>query len=113
MGIKITKSLKKRIKKSHFVILPSQSEGWPKAIAEGMFWSCIPLATSVSCIPDMLDYGKRGLLLQMDLNRDLAEIEKMINDKDQLLIKSKLVQDWSQQYTTDIFEAEIKNLAVK
>ncbi|WP_348636742.1 glycosyltransferase [Flavobacterium anhuiense] len=30
--------IKEAYLKSHFVILPSNSEGWPKAIAEGMFW---------------------------------------------------------------------------
>jgi hypothetical protein len=28
-----------------------------------MFWGCVPIVTSVSCIPFMLDYGKRGVLL--------------------------------------------------
>jgi hypothetical protein len=31
-----------------------------KAIAEGMFWGCIPVGTAVSCVPFMLDEGKRG-----------------------------------------------------
>jgi hypothetical protein len=48
------------------VLLPSNSEGWPKAIAEGMFWGCVQLQTAVSCVPYMLDYGKEGLL-EMDL----------------------------------------------
>jgi glycosyltransferase involved in cell wall biosynthesis len=50
---------------SHFVILPSESEGWPKAIAEGMFWGCVPISTRVSCIPYMLDFGNRGCLLHI------------------------------------------------
>jgi hypothetical protein len=34
---------------SHFVILPSKRR-LAKAVAEGMFWGCVPLATAVSCV---------------------------------------------------------------
>jgi hypothetical protein len=39
---------------------------------------CVPLATKVSCIPFMLDFGNRGLLLTMDLANDCLQIEKII-----------------------------------
>jgi glycosyltransferase involved in cell wall biosynthesis len=41
-------------KKAYFCFLLSKSEGWPKAVAEAMFWGCIPVATKVSCVPWML-----------------------------------------------------------
>ncbi|MEN2415046.1 glycosyltransferase [Flavobacterium mesophilum] len=100
----------KAYQKSHFVILPSKSEGWPKAIAEGMFWGCVPVATKVSCVPFMLDYGKRGILLEMNLEKDFAQIIEILDKKDVFTAKSKASQYWSQIYTTDFFEKEIKNL---
>lgn len=99
--------------KSHFVLLPSKSEGWPKAIAEGMFWGCVPIATKVSCLPFMLDYNNRGILLEMSIKKDVGQIEKILNDEKTFFSKSKLACQWSQQYTTDVFEAEIKKLLVK
>jgi glycosyltransferase involved in cell wall biosynthesis len=95
---------------SHFVILPSQSEGWPKAIAEGMFWGCVPIATSVSCLPFMLDYGDRGLLLHMDLKRDIQELEAIINSEQAFDSKRKKVSEWSRKYTLDVFESAIKKM---
>ena len=65
--------LKKAYQKAHFVVLPSKSEGWPKAIAEGMFFGCIPIATPVSCVPWMLGGGSRGVLLE---NRLLDTFQK-------------------------------------
>lgn len=109
-GNQSKEELKKAYQKSHFVILPSKSEGWPKAIAEGMFWGCIPVATKVSCVPYMLDYGSRGVLLEMDLEKDIIQLENLILDKDQLQYKIKLASNWSRKYTTDRFEAEIKKL---
>jgi glycosyltransferase involved in cell wall biosynthesis len=57
-------------KKAHFSFLLSKSEGWPKAVAEAMFWGCIPVATEVSCVAWMLgkinlefsDYGSEAEL---------------------------------------------------
>jgi hypothetical protein len=88
--------------------LPSKSEGWPKAIAEGLFWGCVPLATKVSCVPYMLDFGNRGILLEMDVEKDLLQIEKLVDDVNAFETKSKRAEKWSHNYTTDFFETEIK-----
>jgi len=106
-------TVKKAYQKNHFVILPSKSEGWPKAIAEGMFWGCVSIATKVSCVPFMLDYGKRGILLAMNIEKDVNQIVEILNDENSFFAKSKLAIDWSQQYTTDVFEIEIKKLLAK
>lgn len=106
-------TIKEAYQNSHFVILPSKSEGWPKAIAEGMFWGCVPVVTPVSCVPFMLDYGNRGILLEMNLEKDIIQIEKMLLDENDFSFKSKLSSNWSQNYTTDVFEAEIKKLLSK
>lgn len=97
-------------KKSHFLLLPSQSEGWPKVVAEAMFWGCLPIATQVSCVGNMLDYGKRGLLLKMDLDSDVEMIVAIV--KNQVEYDSKVKQSilWSRKYTLDLFENEIRAL---
>lgn len=106
------KTIKKAYQKSHFVILPSKSEGWPKAIAEGMFWGCVPIASKVSSVPFMLDYGNRGVLLEMNLEKDVNNIKEIISDEKNFMGKSKLSAQWSRNYTTDVFEAEIKKLLI-
>jgi glycosyltransferase involved in cell wall biosynthesis len=107
------KTIKKAYQKSHFVLLPSKSEGWPKAIAEGMFWGCVPLATKVSCVPFMVDNENRGVLLEMKIEQDLNKITELIQDENLFFTKSRLASEWSQKYTTDVFESEIKKLLVK
>lgn len=106
-------TVKKAYQESHFVILPSKSEGWPKAIAEGMFWGCVPLSTPVSCVPYMLDFGNRGILLTMNLKNDTPKIISLFKNKTDFDNKSKLASNWSRNFTTDIFEAEIKKLLIK
>lgn len=102
--------VKKGYESSHFVILPSESEGWPKAIAEGMFSGCVPLATKVSCVPFMLDYGKRGILLDLNLEKDALQIELLLRNKLDYTIKSQNASEWSRQFTLEFFEKEIKKL---
>jgi glycosyltransferase involved in cell wall biosynthesis len=103
-------TVKKAYQNSHFVILPSKSEGWPKAIAEGMFWGCVPVATPVSCVPFMLDYGKRGVLLQMVLEEDIQQLEIFLNNEKAFDGKREKALEWSQKYTLDVFEDEIKKM---
>lgn len=102
--------IKNAYQESHFLILPSLSEGWPKVVAEAMFWSCLPIATAVSCIPDMLDNENRGLLLDLDLKKDIAKIIDLITNQELYNNKANLAQTWSRIYTLDYFESRIKLL---
>ena len=55
-----SKTLIEAYQDAHFLIFISKSEGWPKVVAESMFWGCLPVTTDVSCVPWMLDKGNRG-----------------------------------------------------
>ncbi len=105
-------TLKRAYQQSHFVVLPSISEGWPKAIAEGMFWGCVPIATSVSCVPEMLADGIRGILLQMKLDKDVEQIEALIQNQALFDGKSKAASIWAREYTLEVFEQEIEKFLV-
>jgi glycosyltransferase involved in cell wall biosynthesis len=121
MGNQGVEVLKEAYKKAHFLILASNSEGWPKAVAESMFYGCIPVATSVSCVPWMLGYGSRGLIINFDNSSPKVTCNKVINEiseklleliksKEQLKQMSYACQEWSQQYTLEKFKLEIKKI---
>lgn len=103
-------TIKKAYCENHFVVLPSLSEGWPKVVAEGMFWGCLPIATKVSCVPNMLENGKRGVLLDLKLNQDVQHIQSILNDTILYQDKVNKAIQWSRQFTMDVFENEIKLL---
>jgi glycosyltransferase involved in cell wall biosynthesis len=103
-------TIKKAYIENHFIVLPSLSEGWPKAVAEGMFWNCLPIASKVSCVPNMLGNGERGLLLDLKLNDDVAQIEKILKNENLYKEKANEAMQWSRQFTMDVFENEIKLL---
>jgi glycosyltransferase involved in cell wall biosynthesis len=95
---------------SHFLVFISRSEGWPKAVSEAMWWGCLPITTSVSCVPWMLDYGKRGELVNGDVKTISAIVEKYVTDQDRFSSKSAKATEWSRQYSLEKFEKEIKIL---
>nr|WP_315233692.1 glycosyltransferase [uncultured Flavobacterium sp.] len=105
-------TVQKAYQNSHFVVLPSDSEGWPKAIAEGMFWGCVPIATAISCVPYMLDYGNRGILLQQDLEKDSAQIAVILHNQTDFEAKRDKATEWSRKFTLDVFEDAIQELIV-
>jgi glycosyltransferase involved in cell wall biosynthesis len=54
--------------KCHFIVLPSQSEGFPKVISEALNYGCIPIVSNVSAIGQYIRDGVQGILIN-----DLSE----------------------------------------
>lgn len=50
-------------KKSHAILLPSASEGFPKVIAEAMNYGCVPIVSDVSSISHYISDAKNGFLM--------------------------------------------------
>jgi len=109
LGNRDEATIRKAYQESHFILLPSKSEGWPKVIAEAMFWGCMPIASGVSCVPFMLDFGKRGLLLDISLKEDAEKIAMILKAPQEYASKVQESIGWSRQFTLDLFEKEIKS----
>ncbi|BAO55753.1 glycosyltransferase [Nonlabens marinus] len=112
--------VKKAYEGAHFVFLASQSEGWPKVIAEAMWHGCLPIATPVSCVPWMLNQNReenkkvnwetdRGILFY-SMEQTVSEIKIMMAHSVYYEHMSQKAQQWSQQYTLEKFDEAIKNL---
>lgn len=108
-GNKDKKVIKKALQNAHFLLLPSKSEGWPKVVAEAMFFGVIPITTKVSCLPNILDNGNRGILIEPILDNAVSMIESYIDEKDLVTISNN-ASKWSHSYTLDVFEDEISKL---
>ncbi|MEM6718811.1 MAG: glycosyltransferase [Bacteroidota bacterium] len=97
-------------KTAHFMILPSKSEGWPKVVAEAMFWGSLPIVTKISCVPYMLDEGNRGILIAPTVESAVTEIENVLQSPENYQEKVQKAIEWSRIYTLDTFENELKSL---
>lgn len=103
-------TLKKVYQNSHFLVFASISEGWPKVVAEAMFWGCLPITTVVSCVPEMVGYGSRGDILPPDPEATAAVIADYIEMPENYQRKALAAMAWSRQYTLERFENAIKTL---
>nr|WP_321233381.1 glycosyltransferase [uncultured Psychroserpens sp.] len=83
-------------KKSHAIILPSASEGFPKVIAEAMNYGCLPLVSNISSIDDYIKDEINGFLFYPITLENLADkIKKMLNLSD--IQYSKMIKARNQE----------------
>lgn len=101
--------VKSALLSAHFNILLSKSEGWPKAVAEGMFYGCIPVTTAVSCVSWMLGEGKRGIIVEPNIEASVNQFVSVVKTEN-LDTMAKEALKWSQLYTLNRFETDIKAL---
>jgi glycosyltransferase involved in cell wall biosynthesis len=50
-------------RQAHLILLPSDSEGWPKVLSEAMAYGVVPIATAVGCIPQYLKAFETGMAI--------------------------------------------------
>jgi glycosyltransferase involved in cell wall biosynthesis len=130
-GNQSSEVLKVAYEKAHFSFLASQSEGWPKAVAESMWYGCISIATPVSCVPwmlgikeklneenkqvdfindlDLKSVGSRGLIYT-DKDQTILNLKSLLRNPAVIKMMSQNAKDWSQDYTIEKFEREIIKL---
>jgi glycosyltransferase involved in cell wall biosynthesis len=114
--------VKKGYENCHFLFLASQSEGWPKVVAEAMWHGCIPIATPVSCVPwmlgipntqkvhtELMHIGSRGVLFE-NVQQTVDAIHYLVTNESMTESLSQKAQNWAQEYTLERFEAEIVKL---
>jgi glycosyltransferase involved in cell wall biosynthesis len=106
-------SVKNELQKAHFLIFISDSEGWPKVVAEAMWWGCVPITTPVSCVPQMLGEGKRGILVDNNPPAIAAMIHQLLSEEEKLNEMKKEAMEWSRKYTLEKFEKELMNLTAE
>ncbi len=102
--------VKQELVEAHFLVFLSDSEGWPKVVAEAMSWSCIPITTAVSCVPEMVGHGRRGVLVDKDPEQIVKSI---IGLKEQPLQFQQMQEEarvWARQFTLERFASEIEKL---
>ena len=102
--------VKEKYKKAHFLILMSKSEGWPKVVAEAMFWGALPITSNVSCVNYMIGEGSRGTLVESDAKAVAKAILSYMDNPNTYEQASKDAIQWSRQFTLESFENAIRGL---
>ena len=89
----------------------SASEGFPKVIAEAMSYGCVPVATALTGIKDLIKHKDTGWLLDEKdtLNNLNDSLKNLINNKELLSWISKNAIKDSSIFTYDKFNKVIEN----
>lgn len=70
---------------SDILILPSQTEGFPKVIAEASAFGCVPIVTDMSALSQYILSGQNGLLLKNRNKETIASaIDILLDDFERL-----------------------------
>jgi glycosyltransferase involved in cell wall biosynthesis len=96
--------------KSHVLVLASETEGWPKALSEGMAFANVCIGSNRGLVPQMLA-GGRGLTVEPGSVRDLvAAIRTVYENPREALRMAEAGADWSRRFTLDEFARELRNV---
>jgi glycosyltransferase involved in cell wall biosynthesis len=104
-------TLKAAYRQSHFLLFFSKSEGWPKAVAEAMWWGCVPITTPVSCVPWMVESPFRGLLIHNAAKKE--SVDQILTEcmtPEGYMNKAHAAMTWSRLYSLETFENAIINI---
>lgn len=97
----------------HVIMLPSQSEGFPKVIAEGANYGCVPVVSDISSIGQYIRHGENGFLLspkrlkEGKLMEDLGPILNMTDLKPLALAAHDMASAFTFEYYLDKINREI------
>lgn len=98
------------IKHSDILVLASETEGWPKAIAEGMAFGLVCIGSNRGFVPEMLS-NKRGITV---LPGDVNSLAEVLTDIAQNPVRYHDMREnaaaWARQYTLEKFGEAIANL---
>ena len=91
----------------HLFLLPSDSEGFPKVVAEAANYGCTPLVSNVSSIPHYID-DTNGYLWDIGNATFTGFLKQALSTKTTLLPKAKQAYQLAEQFTFDRFVTRIK-----
>jgi len=112
LGYKSQEELPILLNKANFVVLPSEFEGLPIAMLEAMACGCIPVATKVGDVGDIIQEGKNGFILKNNHADTIAEKIKMIERKykDLEKIRANSVETAVKNYSWSIISEKYSKL---
>jgi len=115
LGYKTQEQLPQILNKKNFIVIPSEFEGLPIAMLEAMACGCIPIATKVGDIADVIKDGKNGFLLENNkpetIVRKIKSIKSNLEGIRKNSVKTALEYSWDKisDRFINVYEEAINN----
>lgn len=99
----------KILAKVHVLILPSDSEGFPKVVAEGANYGCIPIVSDISCLSQYVINNVNGFLMpSLDTEGLLYSVQRLILlSGDEIKQMAEAAYGTSEHFTYDYYNLRI------
>lgn len=97
------------LEQSHFILLPSKSEGFPKVIAEAACYGVIPIVSDVGSIPHYINQTN-GFIWKMKGDQSFGEVllDVVETNSELLREKSKNVLGVAKKFTFENYRAKLE-----
>ena len=96
--------------RAHILVLVSETEGWPKAVAEAMAFGLVPIATGRGLIPKMLSEGRGFVVPPRNVDALAAVLNRLASDPREMSAISARAASWAAQYSLDGLREALRDL---
>lgn len=95
--------------KAHILLLPSDSEGFPKVVAEGANYGCIPIVSDISCLSQYIKNNVNGFIMpSLDTEGLLYSVMRIISlSGDDIKQMAQAAYETSEHFTYDYYNLRI------
>lgn len=95
---------------SDLLVLASETEGWPKAIAEGMAFGLVCVGSDRGLVPEMLGDGRGFVIPPRNVEALASLLARIVADPGILYPVSAGAAAWAQQYSLDGLREALRSL---
>jgi glycosyltransferase involved in cell wall biosynthesis len=96
--------------RAHALVLASQTEGWPKAIAEAMAFGVVCVGSRRGIVPEMLGEGRGLVVPPRDDGALAAALRQVAASPDEYAAMSGLAAAWGQRHSREDLREAIRDL---
>jgi glycosyltransferase involved in cell wall biosynthesis len=98
---------------AHLSVLVSNSEGWPKAIAEAMAFGLVCIGSDRGLVPWMLGEGRGFVVPPGDVEALANALRQLVTEPEAYQMMSKRAATWAQQYSLEGVREALRDLLSK
>lgn len=95
------------------LVLASETEGWPKALTEGMVFGLVCIGSNRGLVPQILAEGRGRLVEPGDVDDLTEKLKEVFESPDAFSRLSREAAAWAQQYSLDGLRAGIRDILIR
>ncbi len=98
---------------SDVLVLASDTEGWPKVIAEGMAFGLVCIGSDRGLVPRMLGEGRGIIVPPKNVEALVEALSKVTQDQEETLAMARRSAEWAQKFSLEDLREALRKLLTK